>query len=719
MILNETGYKKTETSFENSSTFQIQQSADAFKILSSNLYKNKIAAVVRELSTNAVDAHKASGIKSPIKVHFPTKDEPILKISDNGVGMTESEIYDLYTTYFGSNKNNTNEFNGAMGLGSKSPFAYTDQFTVESSKEGIRNVFTCFLNDEGIPTLAKVVSNKTRKTGTEVSVPVASSDIHEFKVNMINVYENFETMPEVDNDSILKAVAERKEDRSRVIAEGDNFIFQRCRGSLYNSSKLSVIMGDVIYPANFPDFDSSFVNQVISSNIEIILKMPIGSVDIAPSREELSYDKRTRTNIAAAFKESKKMLIEGINTRLAEMKTEKQKIIFISGLEYFIRGIIPTFSEKLAAYTKETERLHILKPNVSRSGAASLRKEHSSIFNVGTLYKKAVILSITEKDLGKRGMKRSILNYIKKSYPGCYHGFDTEVPIFIRDPSEVEDFFMVKNGCSYITVKDLPEIVINKTPKKEVKFEYEFNMSGIDLSNHSRKVYIVKSMRGSIEIPGNNKYSSQDITAAIKYLEIPTIVLAASHWSSELKKLTRDKKIVELTEKDLTSKLKRKMNAVLKGRKNDFIDLARMLRVFDFNQPLKSAHIFFFDNTRFIETILSLEDFLDDGDEKIKLNSSKIFSKLKLCQKQRFEVEARFEGIDLGCQGYFIPRIFCDFLHQEAKQRKGINPQEEYADLFSLTDDLVVKSLVSTIGWQSSTYIQKVGRKLYNTLIQY
>ena len=46
-------------------TFTIAASAKAFKVLSSNIYKNKIRAVVRELVCNAVDAHVLNGNKRP------------------------------------------------------------------------------------------------------------------------------------------------------------------------------------------------------------------------------------------------------------------------------------------------------------------------------------------------------------------------------------------------------------------------------------------------------------------------------------------------------------------------------------------------------------------------------------------------------------------------------------------------------------------------------
>ena len=46
------------------SSFRIRSNRRAFQILSSNLYANKIKAVVRELSCNARDSHVAAGVQS-------------------------------------------------------------------------------------------------------------------------------------------------------------------------------------------------------------------------------------------------------------------------------------------------------------------------------------------------------------------------------------------------------------------------------------------------------------------------------------------------------------------------------------------------------------------------------------------------------------------------------------------------------------------------------
>lgn len=48
----------------SSSGFNIAQTSKMFKILSDSLYSDKIMAVIREISTNAQDAHIESGNKN-------------------------------------------------------------------------------------------------------------------------------------------------------------------------------------------------------------------------------------------------------------------------------------------------------------------------------------------------------------------------------------------------------------------------------------------------------------------------------------------------------------------------------------------------------------------------------------------------------------------------------------------------------------------------------
>ena len=141
MIISDNSVDVTLSNVGNTGEFKIKNSLKAFQILSSGLYSNKIKEIIRELSTNALDSHRAAGtVDTPFEVHLPTILVPYFSVRDYGTGLTDQEIESIYTTYFESTKTNSNEYIGALGLGSKSPFSYTDNFTVTSVKNGSKSI---------------------------------------------------------------------------------------------------------------------------------------------------------------------------------------------------------------------------------------------------------------------------------------------------------------------------------------------------------------------------------------------------------------------------------------------------------------------------------------------------------------------------------------------------------------------------------------------------
>ena len=81
--------KETRTSSGVVSTgFTIKSNAHAFKILSSNMYSNPRHAIIRELSTNALDAHAMNGnTEKPFDVTLPTQFNPVFVLRDYGPGL--------------------------------------------------------------------------------------------------------------------------------------------------------------------------------------------------------------------------------------------------------------------------------------------------------------------------------------------------------------------------------------------------------------------------------------------------------------------------------------------------------------------------------------------------------------------------------------------------------------------------------------------------------
>lgn len=276
--------------------FSIEASAKAFMILSDGLYSNKILAVVRELSTNAYDSHVDAGcVDKPFEVHLPTRLEPYFHVRDFGTSMSHENCMTLYTTYFRSTRNNSNDSVGCLGLGSKAPFAYTDSFTVEAYLDGKKRIYSAHRDRNGSPTFSLLETVDTNEpNGIKVSMPVRNDDMDTFRREAQSVYKYFKVRPTMlGNDSIHfynEDTLLRAEDSSWEFNTGD-------------SSNL-IIMGQIAYPINNDSISSRYsdddkIGNFLWYSSGLRLYVNIGDVDITPSRESLSYTQETKKNIRA------------------------------------------------------------------------------------------------------------------------------------------------------------------------------------------------------------------------------------------------------------------------------------------------------------------------------------------------------------------------------------------------------------------------------------
>jgi hypothetical protein len=262
--------------------FRIRNSAKAFSILSSGLYANKIRAVIRELSCNAVDSHAAAGKQDvPFDVHLPNTLEPHFSIRDYGTGLSHDQVSNIYTTYFESTKTDSNAFIGALGLGSKSPFSYTDNFTVTAIQDGRKGIYTAFINEAGVPSIAQMMEEATDEpAGVEVKFAVNSRyDFDKFRQEARIVYKHFALRPIVSGNGDFGFVDAEYE--SRDIVPGVH--------SFKNNSGSAAVMGNIAYPIDIPVADQSLgdLRNLLSCGLEI--HFGIGELNFQASREGLSY----------------------------------------------------------------------------------------------------------------------------------------------------------------------------------------------------------------------------------------------------------------------------------------------------------------------------------------------------------------------------------------------------------------------------------------------
>lgn len=278
--------------------FSIKNSAHAFKILSSGLYSNKIKAIVRELSCNAIDSHiEANTLDIPFEVHLPNQLEPYFSVRDYGVGLNHEEVTQIYTTYFESTKQESNDYIGALGLGSKSPFSYTDNFTVTTIKDGVQRIYSAFINDAGCPGIVLMgESESDLGNGVEVKFSVsAQSDINKFCNEAEGIFRWFEHKPDVSGNSSY--CVRETEYSFRNVVPGVHLR----KNAGYNRNYPIAIQGNIAYPVKIPASDE-FDDIKRLFNIPLVLEFNIGDLDISASREELSYIPLTIENIVTKLR---------------------------------------------------------------------------------------------------------------------------------------------------------------------------------------------------------------------------------------------------------------------------------------------------------------------------------------------------------------------------------------------------------------------------------
>jgi hypothetical protein len=292
--------------------FRIRNSAKAFNILSSGLYANKIKAIIRELSCNAVDSHAAAGKHStPFDVHLPNSFEPWFSIRDYGTGLSHEQVTQIYTTYFESTKTNSNEFIGALGLGSKSPFSYTDNFTVTAIQSGKKGIYSAFINEAGVPSIAQMMNEETDEpAGVEVKFSVNDRyDFDKFRQEARAVYKYFKLQPVVSGSAGF--TVEIPEYESKDIVPGVS--------QFKSGSRTVAIMGNIAYPVDVPQADQVLgeLRGLLQCNLE--LNFAIGELDFQASREGLSYIPQTVNAIKAK--------LEALNAVLADKLAEEANAI--------------------------------------------------------------------------------------------------------------------------------------------------------------------------------------------------------------------------------------------------------------------------------------------------------------------------------------------------------------------------------------------------------
>lgn len=285
-------------------------------IMRSQIYTDKPLAVIREYSTNAVDANVEAGLPDqPITVHLPTLEEPYISFRDYGKGLTADEVTQLYVKYGASTKRNSNDYTGCLGIGCKAGFAYGDRFQIITHTTDTITTWSAEIDQSkrGRVSLLNAEFNDTGETGTEIRVTVKTADIDEFVRIAKRMYAYYTIKPECNFDIPDPVYLEDTNDWS--ILDTSSWSYDDRRNAA------SILMGNIIYPIQRSQFRQSSAATALLNSCNVLIKAPLGALDIAANRESLEYTQRTIDSLTAMANNMLLDLTNNINKSVKDAPT--------------------------------------------------------------------------------------------------------------------------------------------------------------------------------------------------------------------------------------------------------------------------------------------------------------------------------------------------------------------------------------------------------------
>lgn len=318
----------------------IKTSRKTFRMVIDGIYSDKIGSIVQEIAANAFDSHLRAKQDRPFFVHSPTALKPEFFVRDFGVGMTDKVMEEVYIVVGESDKDMTDDEVGMWGLGSKSPFAYSDQYFITCYDGETARHYGYGIAEDGVPTLYLMHTEDCDEArGVRVGFAVESKDFELFEkaVQKVAIGHNgtFETNVK------LKTIGEE-------VFSGENWqCFKESSLGAYGN-RWFARQGCILYPISGQQV--KLPQESHGASLTYVLDCPIGTVKITTSREAIAYDDEVTAYLASR--------IEGVvaeirNAVWEQVKDIESVTLFFQRIKEIKPSFIPDdFEHPLTGLTK-------------------------------------------------------------------------------------------------------------------------------------------------------------------------------------------------------------------------------------------------------------------------------------------------------------------------------------------------------------------------------
>lgn len=245
-------------------------------ILSQNLYSDPIGSIIRELSSNALDAKVEANNDEPIIVSLgvDATRKTWFKVQDFGTGISPEKMKNVISKFGESTKRQSVNQLGFFGLGLKAPFAYSDIFFITTVVDNVEYHYS--LSKGEVSPIISLLYEKTcnNPNGTTFSVPVKYEDKYTWRTKIKEQLCYF-------NDVYILIDGVHLE--NKIIDYG---LFKQ--SSISQSNEYHICLNNVYYPIDWYKLNIS----PCSGNIGIKINISEGIIPL-PNRESLKYTPET------------------------------------------------------------------------------------------------------------------------------------------------------------------------------------------------------------------------------------------------------------------------------------------------------------------------------------------------------------------------------------------------------------------------------------------
>lgn len=280
-------------------SFGVSDDPMLMSMLSTGFYQRPLRTMIQEVMFNAWDAHRMGNCQHrPIDIYLNETTGLIIRDYGPGIdpGEDDDNMHEIYCMYGGSTKRKMKNQTGGFGLGSKSPFSYTESFTVTSHFGGIKNMYLISRASEsngGKPGMTSLVRVPTTETGLLVTVPLKKGDL----------LKAYEFVKDVLFLSGIKAMIHLDEEADEYIDSAQLDAGQYLIDENHRQGRIYAVYGGVRYEIpKFHEYESEFeFIELISKGYDLFVGFAPDTLSPLPNREGLNMGEKSKESVKATF----------------------------------------------------------------------------------------------------------------------------------------------------------------------------------------------------------------------------------------------------------------------------------------------------------------------------------------------------------------------------------------------------------------------------------